>query len=326
METSRDLVYSQTLSTPVVYTLLTWSLGNLLLSLAGNTLVLVSSIKYSAIKLDEVSVALIQHISIADAAYLIFRAGLGIPGLITRQWHLGQGMCDVSTFLTYTLAATSVHLICILNINKLLALKYPLKSILRQRRTGHILAACVWIVIIATVAITWWLTDWSCHFRSNILNCLESAQRERLKQVIFAIYIIGPMFVIVITTVLLMRLVHTARGLRVKGIITLISVSVVLLVAWLPYGIYNGVMAFLSDETIRRNVHTCAIVDTISVYLLYANYSCNPLIYYRSVKSFNKFVKEAVFQRVQSTRFSWKSSHRNNTGVTLRQPKEAVFK
>ena len=53
------------------YFLIAWCLATLIPCLSGNIIVLVSSICYRAIKLDKITVILIQNIAVADLVSLI---------------------------------------------------------------------------------------------------------------------------------------------------------------------------------------------------------------------------------------------------------------
>ena len=297
MASALEDVYAQPISAAVTHIILTWSVLLLALSLVGNITVLVASVKYKAFKLDRVSVALIQQLAVADMMYLIGRAGLGIPGYISKEWLLGDFMCAVVTCDAYLCAIASMNLICIINTNKMFTLKYPLKSRLQQRKTGHILGACVWVLGVSSIAMTWALTDWNFIFRSNIMHCLESAEKEGLKQIIMSVYLLTPTIIIVFTTGWLMWFVHNKRGLQAKGVVTLILISIAFLISWTPYGVYNTVMPFVSDATVKKHAQSFAIADTICVYIMYINFSVNPIIFYLSINSFNTFVKKAVLRR-----------------------------
>ena len=297
MASKLEDVYAQPISDAVTHVILAWAVLHLVLSLVGNITVLVASVKYKAIKLDHVSVALIQQLAVADMMYLIGRAGFGIPGYVSKEWLLGDFMCGVVTCDAYVCAVVSMYIICSINTSKMFTLKYPLKSRLLRKRTGHILGACVWVLGVSTVAITWALTDWIFIFRSNIMHCLESAENEGLKQAIFSVLLITPTIFIVFTTGWLMMFVKKRRGLQAQGVVTLISVSIVFLISWTPYGLYNGVVPLVSEETVEKHAQSFAIADTICVYIMYINFSVNPIIFYLSINSFNTFVQKVVLRR-----------------------------
>ena len=108
--TATEFIYSHDPSDAMRYILVFWSLLNFLLSLSGNTLVLVSSIKYHAINLDEVSVILIRYLAVADMMNCVPKSLTAVPGLVLKRWVLGSLMCAHSTVNGYITAIVSnVH-------------------------------------------------------------------------------------------------------------------------------------------------------------------------------------------------------------------------
>ena len=125
---------------------MTWCFSLGIFSIIGNSLVLVSSAKYNAIKLDPISVQLIRHIAIADLAYafcVILQVGIA---LALNQWPFGHSLCEVSTYLQYFLAIAGINMIWELNVAKLICILHPLNARLRLKRTGCWLVACAWLV------------------------------------------------------------------------------------------------------------------------------------------------------------------------------------
>ena len=287
-------IYSQENSFTTIIIILAWSVLHSILCLTGNTLVLIAITRYRAIRLDPVSLVLIEHLATADILYMFTHAALALPGYIAEEWILGGFMCGAVTVMTYLPAIASMYLICGLNVNKMLTLKYPLKSILKSRKTGHILAVCVWAWGATAIAVTWLITKWDFEFRLNILHCLEVSKHEHLKQLIISIVLMTPIVIILVTTLRLMRFVQQARGLQMQGALPLVLVSLVFMVSWLPYGVYNAVVSFLQDDDIVQYSRVLATVDIISVFTMYFNFSSNPIIYYWTIRSFKEFVNGTV--------------------------------
>ena len=126
--------------------LVTWCFSLALLSILGNSLVLVSSVKYNAIKLDPISVQLIRHIAIADLAYafcVILQVGIA---LALNQWPFGHALCEVSTYLQYFLAIADINMMGLLNVAKLMCILRPLVALSRSKRTGCWLVAGSWLM------------------------------------------------------------------------------------------------------------------------------------------------------------------------------------
>ena len=62
-------------------------------SLIGDTLILVGSLRYSAIKLHKILVIFIQHIAVADLLFVTFGVVPGAVSLAANDWILGEVMC-----------------------------------------------------------------------------------------------------------------------------------------------------------------------------------------------------------------------------------------
>ena len=292
--TAVEFVYSHDPTEAMRYFLVFWNVLNLLLSLSGNTLVLVSSIKYHAINLDRVSVILIRHLAVADMIYLVPRSIMSVPGLVLKRWVMGSFMCALTTVNTYIASIVSLLLICALNLNKTMAFKFPLKSRLKSKKDGHVIAVCAWVFAVISTVFCGVLTKWTVTFRRNLMHCLEMAEFHSIKELVFALYMILPVVSIVLTTLWLLRFVQKARGLNAQGSMTLVFISIVFIVSWAPGSVYNCIMSFSSDHFKRINAEFLACFNTVAVYVTYINFSFNPLVYYLSISSFNKFVTRII--------------------------------
>jgi hypothetical protein len=70
--------------------------------------------------------------------------------------------------------------------------------------------------------------------------------------------------------------------------VTLVAVSTVFIVSYLPRIVYTVVYNVFIDATFFVNISK--YFNRFAVFVIYINYTANPLIYYRTVKSFTVFV------------------------------------
>ena len=84
---------SFTVPDSVRYALITWSVIATILSLLGNTLVLIASRKYNALKLDKYSIRLIDNLAAADIGYTITGIVPTISAVAAEGWIYGQQLC-----------------------------------------------------------------------------------------------------------------------------------------------------------------------------------------------------------------------------------------
>ena len=104
-----------------------WCHISLLLGLLGNSYVLYSTILYKAIKLDKLSVWIIQNLAVSD---LISSVIVLIPVIISlyadSNWVLGDTFCKTSFGYKYVGIVANMVLINILSFNKLARCLFPL--------------------------------------------------------------------------------------------------------------------------------------------------------------------------------------------------------
>ena len=72
-----------------------------LLSLTGDSVILLGTVKYRAIKLHRVIVVIIQHIAVSNLMLTLFRVLPSIAGLVAQGWTLGTFMCLVNLNLAF---------------------------------------------------------------------------------------------------------------------------------------------------------------------------------------------------------------------------------
>ena len=65
------------------YMWMAWCILTLVICILGNILIIVSTLKYTAIKLDKITVVLIQNIAVADLGCAVFRI---IPKLSSLRY------------------------------------------------------------------------------------------------------------------------------------------------------------------------------------------------------------------------------------------------
>ena len=72
------------------YGLVAYSALTLIINVLGNIFILVSSVKYKSIKMDAVSVVLIQNIAISDIAVALNTINSTLASLLANGWIFGR--------------------------------------------------------------------------------------------------------------------------------------------------------------------------------------------------------------------------------------------
>ena len=114
-------------------------------SLIGDTLILVGSLRYNAIKLHKILVIFIQHIAVADLLFVTFSVVPGAVSLAANDWILGEVMCYLNYFVNDCCATAISLLMSALALSKMLIVKYPLRAFHCSGKVAKLAAGCLWV-------------------------------------------------------------------------------------------------------------------------------------------------------------------------------------
>ena len=245
-----------------------WYILVALLSILGNILVLVASIRDRAVRLDRVSIVFIENLAVADIGLCVFWV-LPNTVLILKYGDPSESMCSLLyQILAYTPGSVCSGINCLLlpclNFCKLLSLRYPLRIRSFRYRDGYKIAIVLWITeaFILTVSA----------FKSQIFIVI---------QVCLSLLLL----LVVVSTVALLLTVHKARGLSHQGVFSIILVSVIYLLCYVPVLL----VLFLTD----RSWDTLLRISSCVYYICCFS---NPIVYYLTLKSFKEYVIRVLRQ------------------------------
>jgi hypothetical protein len=271
--------------------LVIWSLLVSLVSVTGNLVVLIASLKYRAIHLDKVSLVLIQHLCVTDmctVAYILLTVG----NIARGEFLYGDFLCYWSYAFGLSLVAVEMGLICGLNVSKLFNLLSPLGTRQRTTRTGWVIAVTVWIL-----AFGWSLSvrlysylkgEVIAYFSPSNFQCLallHTSQAGIFARVYGLLYFVLPILVLLVSTAWLFFYVKIASGINKHTVLTLTLVSGVFLLACGPI----SAAIFLSYSHHQSSWYR--IYFRFASFIAYLNYAANPIIYFLTLKSFREFVQ-----------------------------------
>ena len=277
-----------------------WSLMVMLVSMIGNTIVLTATVKYNAIKLDDISVVLIRNIAVADLGVAVYIAS-SLPGIIAKQYLYNDLFCILSKTFFYACLSTEVVLVAALSVSKLLWILNPLRALARSKKNGRIIAASIWLLMISLTAGTTLYREsandnWT-NFQGALYQCSRTSGDIKssilFKAIVMSLNII-PQLVITVATLWLLALVRKAGAIHKQGLITILLVCALFFVSYAPYGFLYQILKLLLDT---RSYDWFDTLYRWSFYIVYLNYAANPLIYFASIDSFNRFVKQRIFKR-----------------------------
>ena len=267
----------------------------------GDTVILIASIKYNALRLHCFIVAVIQHIAVSD---LLVTLTYVLPKVIAKAadgWLLGVELCFLTAYSTYYFSLVSLLFICILVTSKLLLVKSPRHRRSLSATSAHVLCGGVWSMSLTVPAMFFIVdrSDVSFDFRTNVCSYHFSSHRWKLLKPLQAlVFMIVPNCIVVMTTVALLVYLVKARRLsgkvggdrRWQGIILSILTATVYCVSVIPYAVYRIAESSISHPFFHNDFlrlsGVCLSFNTIS----------NFYIYSLTVPSFRRFLKLLFLQ------------------------------
>ena len=272
--------------------LLTWTSLCGVTYLTGNTAVLISALKYRAISLDKVSVCLICHLAASDLIYTCVYILPTVLTIICDGWVYGDLLCTVSPYIALYSATVSTLILCGLAVSKLTCLIWPLRAMMRSTGTGKVIAGSIWVV--STLPFLPFLHTGLQFYEEMMFRCvtseasLESGEIEEWSRwaaigaACFAIYL--PVLTVTFTTIKMIFFVKKLRGIQKQAVMTMIAISCLFSVSLLPYGVEMTLKATINEYP--------KVLTTFTTFIVFLNYTCNPVVYYFTIKSFKRFVQK----------------------------------
>ena len=290
------------------YFVLTYHIIIIISSLVGDTIILVASIKHGAIKLHKFIVALIEHIAVCDLTLNLFYVLPGAISLGANRWIFGNFLLCLRVYVTWYSFTASLYFVCALTSSKLYLLTRPQRSSSLSGKSGHVISAGIW-VISGYMPTLFLLTDWDDVEFDNVSGYGEYQYRAAvwswLVPVSAVLVGVVPNIITLISTVCIIRYLvkarKVARSCRSKvvwhGLMTVVVTAVVSCLSSVPMATF-----FVTERLSLLKGETAAVYELISRYLTLLNVTSNFFIYYFTVPSFRKFLKEKVSLRRLSSR------------------------
>ena len=291
-----------------------WMGTVLFTSLIGDSIILLATIKYRAIKQHKVVIAVMQHMAVCDLLQTIFRV---LPMILVTcigphdlfSSYLGEVLfCHILTNTTWITNTVTIMLTCALTMLKLVIVKYPLRTRSWSSKLGHKICTAVWLLYLVAYApvfvmkiikahgsrvpvevyeadIVCWndintFPDWLI-FYFVINNCLITVLS-------FLIVLVSSVILLVVAKKAAAR--HGNR-LRWEGISTVLLTVGVLLLSQIPYIFQSYFNLILPNKMM-----------VVFLSLSYLNIMANFFIYALTLRSFRTFLKLKIIQILSSVR------------------------
>ena len=281
------------------FVIVIWLVLSVVVTLAGNIAVLIATLKYNAIKFERILVILITNIAAVDIIHVVT---ITIPTIwsvcsdqdMVKEFFettiFGKITCFYVAHFQFWLTEASTIMICALSVTKLFCLRYPLNVSVRSARYGYIIVVFSWVPYLPRLAAVLaeksqlrygsWRDAFKCLIDGNKLT-------RDVDLICGLLSIIFPAFMTSISTVWLMQFAWRKVGLQKQIIIAYISISIIFILTFLPYG------AFIIWDSIGLTPQTKDASDflwlTAASFRELMSFS-NPIIYYFSCAGFKNFV------------------------------------
>lgn len=272
-------------------------------SLVGDSIILVATNKYQAIKLHKTIVAVIQHMAVNDLVLTVVRVLPTVVALTANGWFLGKICCNVQQCVEEWCFHYSLVLTALLTSMKLLNVKFPLRTVAFSSILGH--KICLMSALFLTVVIAVPANIIKCYystifFDEEVFICIASYQPGIPPTYVFfcthTIAILSLLVVVVTSLLLLLTAVRSATqhgdSVRWQGVAPVLATAAVLSLAYLP-------------SLVSLIVHEAGGVysptgQRITNFLFDVNIVANFFVYSLTMASFRGFLKTKISELVYS--------------------------
>ena len=289
-------------STGERYVWITYLLIVLLSSLIGDSIILIATVRYNAIKLNKFLVVVMQHIAVCDILAALSFVLPTMISLISNIWVLGDTLAYINVYFHYYSTQCSTLFICALTTSKLLILTFPLRKRFWSQKNAHLMSAFIWTFAHIFPALRFIFDKNGLIFgydRYNINYGQPSEYSNPEKLIIYlstALTSLTPVVGVVVTTcgtlTYLIRSRHvTARSggsQRWQGMVTVVITGSVFCVSVIPDTVSFIVLTVKSSEGVELSRYT--EVGRVAEFLTTLNIMCNFYIYSLTIPSFRRFI------------------------------------
>ena len=265
-----------------------WCIISGVLSLLGNMFVIFASKHGKAIKLDRVSIVLLENLAVADIGTSLFTILPRVSEILIYDSSpnaiantLQRKIIIVPSF---TFLSISWILYPFLNCCKLFSLVYPLRARNLRFKHGYKIVAVIWsffILLYSALRIIEWITD------NELFFYLASIKISSIATPLL-------LLITIVSTIALLLTVHKARGLGKKGAISISLVSAVYCISYTP-------MCVMLTYTAINGPGKFLILGVASFYFYLISCFSNPIIYYFTLRSFKEYTNTMLRRCFRST-------------------------
>ena len=276
-----------------------WLVFVALCALLGDTVILVSSIKYNAFKIHEIVTAFIQHMAVCD---LLTVAGNILPITVSLICD-SEGSSSILNYFRFSvnfyLHSVSSFLISAMTLGKLILLIHPLRTVSWSKMQAHKFSAGIWATLTCVPVLHLFIDKDDVVFDYRVYAFMykySSKLWDILSPIFVLLTFFLPNIITVVSTILLLKeakaVAREARQtLRWQGIMAVILTAIINTLSLLPIVTYTIVGRILKDphpfhEEFYRVAYSA----------LYANVLAHFFVMNLTVASFRGLLKSKLRQ------------------------------
>ena len=264
--------------------------------LIGDSLILVSTVKYNAIKLHKVIATVIQHLAVSDILVTIFKVTPQTISVVADSWILKTVLCHAQYNSSVIFSGATMILTCCMTTSKLLIVKYPLRAGSWSTRQGHRMCSIVWALLLLfflPLLVTNTVSGADNIYFSRVLYQCDydyASSETPAWQKWYSVLVLGFVTVIThavlfVTSLLLLITAKRAASLqsetvRWQGTVTVLLTVTVYFISWLPW--------FIVYPT--RHLQDSPRPVRAAYFLQNLNIMANIFVYTLTLKSFRQFL------------------------------------
>ena len=270
--------------------------------LIGDSLILVGSLRYNAIKLHKIIVIFVQHMAVADFMVTLFGIIPGAVSLEANGWILGDTACYISYIFNDSSAIFQSLITTAIAISKMLIVLYPLRAAHLSPKAGQVSAICIWLLSITFPAVAvlkgrdgvfFDYIVYSCDFSTNSTGWTKT-ELDIFDTAIGTITLTSLLGTVIgsIALLVIAKRFTSGRpgGLQWQGVLAILLTAAAHVLLVLPLSLYLISRAFTKEHITslsRWGYWITQLGSLINFYILGL-----------SLPSFRDFLKSRIFRRV----------------------------
>ena len=284
-----------------------WCHMSLLLGLLGNSFVIYSTFYHKAIKLDKLSVWIIQNLAVSDliANNILILIPVIISLYANNRWVLGDTFCTVMFIYKYTGSVANVFLINTLAFNKIMRCLFPLRNLdcsKKQRWSITVISIIVAMILplyffYGAIVERIFIVDFSaaqCMCRSNRTAFPKSWHVYFDYLTTILLNGLPCLTLLLMTTFLVIYAVKKTRNRVNKvNIVIVLLVTASFLISVFPYFINFILYRIRAKESLDDTDYILRLVT----FMMFLSFWSNPIIYFFTNNHFQRFTINVVLRR-----------------------------